>query len=485
MENEKGVMKVLCSVCLLVSVFFTFSCRPPNDYDEIIDPPIHHIKIAGAKMLILSSSGIQPALRSSAGARAIDDNPVIYKLTEEGQLIEVRMYDEDGNKVENDIYRPIILEDLTQDYLYIEFERHHDLPWNRFFIRKKNGYVFEAPIPTAIGGCAGFLAERTTGTIDDGNIYYIPWEDQPGKRGALHRINTSDPKLLTDVRVSPASDRLHLWGPTPLVTSSGEILYFGSAAGEIVRIIRPNGSVEEIFDILDESIKESFPTAFPTFLGTDSNIYYLHSENCYLSDIGYWIETYVLKLVIEDNDVSLQLYGTLSTRDGEEKICHENPFHYIYPHRKIKYLHIGNKIIAVAMTPSPPIWLPEQAAFASVAEVYNSTTEIYQPEEVSLLFEEIYDAQTSDNYYFLLGKSVSGSIVLNRVNAATHAPSPLTVSADYEIYQIKAISDTEVIFRALRYSDGADIIGSVDQSSEVTIISEVVGHPEIELVRVR
>ena len=77
---------------------------------------LSRIDISGAKALVIASKNTA----GSASIRAGQNNPdKVYKLTEDGLVIEVKFYDESGNEVSSELYYPEYIEDINDDYVFI------------------------------------------------------------------------------------------------------------------------------------------------------------------------------------------------------------------------------------------------------------------------------------------------------------------------------------------------------------------------------
>jgi hypothetical protein len=426
------------------------------------------VDITDAKTLALvSQSSSQASAKVSSGATASSANrDILYKVTKDGLLIEVRFYDKQGNKIDSTLFSPRKIIDLTKDYLYVEFAPDDPIDWFRFFVRKSDGAVFQAPAPRdhrdTLGIVQFFYTERTTATIGDGNIYY-PTNTCWDCGSSLNRIDIRDSANLIDIQVSPASDSLDRLGDVPLVDASGNILYFGSAGNiSVVRLIKPDGSMSNLSGMFP--ISGDHGDSARTFLGPTGNIYYINGSGILDENGQAQFTSSVYELTVDNG--GMPSFNLFAEQSGDPlKFCCSNV--------KRKYLHVGGKVIGVYMDK------------AIIGEVYNTTGNfLFQP-NIGLPMVEVYDAQVSNAYYFLfVKKDISGARGLYRVNADTHAASELSLTSNYEIYNFKVVSDNEVIFHALRYSNGADVIGTINQLNEVIIISEVVGHPAVTLVRV-
>ncbi|MEW6600572.1 MAG: hypothetical protein AB1499_06340 [Nitrospirota bacterium] len=440
---------------------------------------IGRIDITNSKTLALVSqdSGQTSSKESLNSAASSTSRDILYKVTQDGLLIEVNFYDKQGNKIDSSLLTPRKIIDLTKDYLYVEFAPTDPINWFRFFVRKSDGAVFQAPSPRDHGDSLGitqyFYAERTTATISDGNIYYPTntcWECG----SALNRIDVRDSANLFDTRISPSSDSLDRYGDVPLVDKSGNILYFGNSGGiPVVRLIKPDGSMSDISGIFPDGGDISVPDDFPcdsgcTFLGPAGNIYYMNWSYVVNEHGNAEDKTSIYELNIDNKGTpSFKLYGE---RSGD-------PVNLYYSASKRKYLSIGGKVLGIYMKSYAD-------KTAAVVEVYNPTgTNLLQPVN-NLLLDEIYDAKAGTAYYFLFSRDISAARKLYRVSSDTHEVTELSLTSDYEIYKFEVISDNDVMFHALRYSDGADVIGTINQLNEVHIISAVAGHPSVTLVRV-
>jgi hypothetical protein len=450
MRIKGGLILILLSIVL--SACF--------DEDNNKKPSIAKMDISDARMLVMMSSSLQSSPSAELGEKAASKRDVVlYKLTEDGLFIEVKSYDKDGNAVNSNLYRPQIVHEVSDDYVYVIFNWLQPLPWHIYLVRKSDGAVFRGPKDSwPIKDCDGkekfVYAQKSTMTVADGSIYY-----SLSPEFALNKIDTADPDHLTDTQVSPQSDRVyHAW-----VDKNGNILYFGRAADDVTRLIRPTGAVDDVSYLFDKVNTWECQI----FVGGDGNIYfpqYQSNTGNASQAVNYSIEIHGLD-VEEGGTINTHLYGSMQSTD----IVEQKPFNL---GRKIRFLNARGKVIAVREN-------------GAVAEIYNSTGNLFQAENASLLVDSVYDAQIGDSYYFIFGASADdGNPAIYRIDIDSHMGTKLPIPEDYELYKFEATSNDEVVFHALRYADGADVIGKIGTDNEIVIISEIVGHPTVELIRV-
>ncbi len=128
----------------------------------------------------------------------------------------------------------------------------------------------------------------------------------------------------------------------------------------------------------------------------------------------------------------------------------------------------------VAYPPGSPLRL--------AIEVYNPTN---VPRQITVLgLSIIKTAATSTNYYYVVGYDESNNPLLIRVNPADDTTTILQ-SVEYDIFKLNASEDDEVIFNALRMTDGKMVIGKIDAAGTTTIIDETLDQEVTVLERIK
>jgi len=133
---------------------------------------LSRMDISGAKALVIASKNTA----GSALIRAGENNPnKVYKLTEDGLMIEVTFYDESGNEVSSELYYPEYIEDINDDYIFMKFG--NNIQPNHYIVNKRTGAAFQMEnwITTYVDvlGQQNYFHSEASGDTFDGNAYYL------------------------------------------------------------------------------------------------------------------------------------------------------------------------------------------------------------------------------------------------------------------------------------------------------------------------
>lgn len=127
------------------------------------------------------------------------------------------------------------------------------------------------------------------------------------------------------------------------------------------------------------------------------------------------------------------------------------------------FLPVGGKVIAIDY---------EKGVFT---EVSNSTNSPHTIGSLARVVDQVYGAKATDQYYYVLGKSYDeNKTVLLRIDSATHTPTELFEDGVFELYDFDVTADDDILFYALRLSDGALITGRVWMDGEIRVIEELI-----------
>ena len=253
---------------------------------------LSRIDISGAKALVIASKNTA----GSASIRAGQNNPdKVYKLTEDGLVIEVKFYDESGNEVSSELYYPEYIEDINDDYVFMKFG--NNIQPNHYIVNKSTGSAFQMEnwITTYVDvlGRQHYFHSEASGDTFDGNAYYLS-QNEPLFTFSLRQIKFNPNGILTDTRVSAKGDNIthnEAHGPMTAIAPDGTILYklYNIQIGHETRLIANDGRV---VDLLSEIItnqpemKQFLLGEIPgyiggfgePFVGTDGGIYFINHK---------------------------------------------------------------------------------------------------------------------------------------------------------------------------------------------------------------
>jgi hypothetical protein len=308
MKTIVKFVKTLCASSILVIgvICIIGSGDGGSDNSNSNVSSLSSMDISGAKALVIASKNVA----NSASTRdANGDSDVLYKLTENGLLIEVIFYDDLGNQVSNERYLPEYIEDINDDYVFMKFGGG---PWpSQYIVQKSTGHAFQMQNEAAwyedVLLQKHYFHSQVSGDTHDGNAYYLR-NDKELNGNELRRIVLNPSGVLTDTRVSAKGDSLsHTEGGGPMtaIAADGTILYkMYRQIGDEARVITKNG---QVIDLLSEIIlnqpemKQFLLGEIPgygmgfgdPFVGADGGIYFLnHQLMNYLRNELYFVPQY-------------------------------------------------------------------------------------------------------------------------------------------------------------------------------------------------
>ena len=109
------------------------------------------------------------------------------------------------------------------------------------------------------------------------------------------------------------------------------------------------------------------------------------------------------------------------------------------------------------------------------------------PRDISLDYPilDVKMAENSDNYYYLSGKNQSSQPYFVKVNPRNDTVTELVPAGAYDIYSLTVSSNDEVLFNALRMSDGAKVVGKISSTGNISILDDGLGIQTTVLERIQ
>ena len=211
---------VIISICL-------YSCGWLNQ-----PHPLSSIDIVGAKALFLAPSSVS-ALRFSA--KETGTTNTLFKITENGLVVEVTLTDENGGEV-TDEYTPSGIADAGDTYMIVTFESVPDYAVPAFLVRKTDGAVFSLDnVGWPRLSDRSFNNSKSVQTDSTGSIYYSA--NEAAADAVVMKIDVSDPEDITAISWSPETDAPDWFAISP----DGHLAYAG-------RIKKANGGLYNMPD---------------------------------------------------------------------------------------------------------------------------------------------------------------------------------------------------------------------------------------------
>ena len=429
----------------LLSLLFVTQCDLWND---IFPPnPLANIDITGAVGLVIAPVG-------SAGkmARSNGDGPTgLFKITEDGYLLEVTYTNEAGGEYTAENY-PVAVHNVDDNYVIVGFDASNTgearTVWEGYLVRKSDGAVFRlCSVNPELFGREGSFPEAATvvyknrevvSTDEAGNIYFISKSDIFGDAFVqVCKLDVTDPEAITSTTLTPTTETVDMF----VVDSKGNVAYWGGETLTEARVNRLKKTNGGLYNLSVSSL---------AWRGMDGNIHYWvsdYSDPAAHSKIDYLS-------VSESGEVTVSEYWS-----------QENALWS--PSQDFK-LELANRIIMVG-------------GGGVACEVSNPSN---TPREITGLgMSTIKIAVASDDYYYLVGSDESSNPVVMKVNPVDDSTTTLQ-SGEYDIYKLSVSTANEILFNALRMSDGKKVIGKIDAAGTTTIIDETLDQEVTVLERI-
>ena len=418
-------------IILLLTLFIPFliisSCEKDDEEDNTdnnnkIVKPLAILDIANAKNLM-----IVPPNQKKSTNDSLDNVNKLFKVTDDGYVMEVEYYDEDTNLITTTKY-PQSIHSVDNNFIFITFIDSTNLP-ETYLVRIEDGAVFsygatpDQNLPPEAGGA--FLNSKFIHTDNYNNIYLLStW---------IRKIDVSNPDNLTEEQITSDVEEVHCF----IVDGNGNIIYSGNNIGFKLRFL--NGGLH----FLESATKKYW-------LGYDNNFYYYTNS--------------LVKININNNTAEeIQLSDTLPLDFAGQYII------------KMENL---NKIIIISQN---------QLGSIVIAEVYNNENKIKSQDMNEAGLQSVEGVIYSQNYYYIEGKNNSTQPILLKFDASSfpHTFELLLEENMYDIYKMTVSSEDEVVFNALRMSDGKKVIGRISSGGTVEIIDEELDRKLIQLIQIQ
>ena len=436
MKHKSYIITILCFLILLMALLVSCKNEPLNLSSTPTDSKLNKLDITNAKSLFIASNRT---------TKATSDK--LFKITNDGYIEEVKSYDENGNEITLTI-QPLAIYNVNKEYVIVCFGFDDEYIESGYLVRKSDGAVFTLenagyPIKPEFS----FKNGKVVFTDYSGNIYYAKYDYSDNRRqGKIIKLNTTDPNLITGETYSTFLDDVYKF----VIDNNGNAIYTGymnstetTLGAYVSRIKKANGELYNELNITDHIF----------WLGLDGYVYY----NSYNIDTN---SNEIRKMVID------QSYNIITSP-------YSSLYVGIYPPNTYK-LELQDRIIFIdSGSPGEPFF-----------EVQNPSN---QPRLITLsglTFTYIIDVGCSSNYYYIAGRDENSNSVLIKVNPLNDEYEFLTDPGVYEIYKISASENDEVLFNAMKMSDGSKVIGKIDSNGNLTILDESLNAEIIVLERI-
>ena len=367
---------------------------------------------------------------SSASARSVTDSSEnkLFKITEEGESQEVTYTYQAGTetKDEKEAYIPESVIKLSSDFSIICFSSVNYL------------------VNTKTGSCYKYTQEQipyenSIWTDSDGNFYF-------SYLGTIYnflvyKLDITDPTNITLKAMTPKTESIETFG----IDKNGNIAYKAlSPSGSVLRFRTTSGKFYNLPGDADYN---------PVFWqGLDGLIYY--------SIYDYMNNSNSTTMKIE------KLNSSPSSAEDLAKVffteSEEESHYYGY-----------ESLLLKAKNKDRTILLGTGFELSQILyEVYNpDTNELREVKLTDIGLSKIITGISSDDYYYFMGKDISSNPIIVKVDPVTYSYETLLDDQNYDLYSI-SLSGDSIIFNALRMSDGAIVLGKINQDKSIDILNE-------------
>lgn len=411
-----------CLFLVLGLIMFVFSsCKKDNDVDGKSNS-LAKLDLRNSTALFIAPSSNSMKSSSTSGADNTVKRNRLFKVTSSGVVEEVSFLDENGNQIKN-FYEPSMVYPISNSDYFVA-----KLGMGNYLIRKSDGAVFY------LNADLSYRAENYENSefiVQDAskNLYFI-------YNSRVVKLNVSNPNEITATPITPDTEPVYWF----TLSANGDILY---RAHEVYRLVKSTGGLYNL---------PSSYSSFNSWTGLDGKIKYAANQ--------------------------YDLYTINVEKDGTASVLNKNVgFQVGGLINRVRILRFNDRVILLNETPpssgQPPIH-----------EVENPTN---KPREIKLSYKisTIKGVANSKNNYYLFGSNPSQQSYLIRVNPVNNAVTELLKLGEFEVYAMSASVDDELIFNALRMSDGVKVIGTISSTGKVTIIDAKINSEVIVLERLQ
>lgn len=433
-------MKTVISLLLVLSWALT-ACQNPSGSSNTSSTStavLTRFGITGATgLVIMPASAIS---RSMARGSTSGVNEV-FQVTASGALLQVTSYDQTGAPMtltEN----PIFVGPAGSNYFLFIFGPYLNDPVDAYLVRQSDGAVFQVPkafLPTAV---EYFGNTSLVQTDSAGNLYWRTLT-QVGAQitASITKVNVSNPANLTAQTISPQTESINGF----FANGNGDVLYgyytppSGSPTGFQIRAA--GGSLS--------NLPGTPSLAFATPSGTFEYTFYQNSTVGLYSD-------------------SVSSAGVVTTTPVA--VPEPSPFE--------GYNDAGDFLFTINN---------EQyiAGSGYLTRVYSSINNLGLVTGNPLT--SFATASASGTTIYLAGNDSSGNpkLVAYDPTNGFRTILPGFDGALYSVYSLNVSSSGNILFNALRMSDGTKVIGTVSASGVTSVVDSTFNATVVSLVQIK
>ena len=292
-----------------------------------------------------------------------------------------------------------------------------------YLVRKSDGAIF---VLNTVLGPVNNTARRTGGFLNSEYIVQNPDKSMYLKNildQRIYKLDVSNPESITSTPLTPDTEYASFWA----VSYQGDIFYY---KGDYMwRVRKSNGGLYTV------QYEDGF-----CWTGFDGKIKFVRNGNLCTVNVG------------ENGDVTID----------------EQTFGFLFSGFYI--LRFNNRIIV--------------GNGSSFCEVENESN---TPKRVSWSYDinTFYKVVNTENYYYIFGRNSSQTTFIIKIDPTNDTVTELITGVDYDLYAMTVTNNDDVIFNALRMSDGVKVLGRISSTGNIQIIDEQMNYETIVLERIQ
>lgn len=373
-------------------------------------------------------------VEASTGGRLAQEEPRLFKITDNGAFEPVKFVDANGTEVDPSIAQIYYLDrmiDLTPGYLvltggiFVSGESGSLQDYKALLVRKSDGAVFDFGDDDILYDAKPY-GDPTIKRDGDGNIYYATND------GDVYKVAIDNPDAISRVSYLPSGQKA--W-------TSYAIDAHGNCVYEYLdlRLKKVSGGIAELR--LPGSIVKGY------WIGSNGVIYMLTAD-----ELDSRNKIYKISVI---NDEVLMESVWIADIDDVANYTREARAYQVKTQNSVIFLLDGSA------------W--------EFLEDQNSVVAFESPRlgEIAILV-------SSSHYYY-----IATGTDLYKVDFATREFARLIPAGEYEMYAINVDDNDLIQFNGLRYSDGKKVFGEISSSGTVTILDEELDRKASVLHRIK
>lgn len=371
------------------------------------EKPFAVMDIADAKNVFIAQKN-----DDGSGTRAAsDDKNVIYKILEDGSIEPVKYMNEKGKEMKVRINEPTKLESINEDFIFVGYGDGM-MYYNAYLVNKKTGAAYDmvTKLGTPIDQPQAYMNAPTVQTDKKNRAYIMTRDMNDYYPLQVVRIDLSgNDSLRADVYSDPDKAAQNF-----TVDAEGNMLYTYANENPPIK-----GSIAKL---ASTGRIQALGFVRSKWLAPDGNIYYHDSSDYNIYKLNF-------NNGIEAEKVFPEI--SMGVENGE----------YLFT--------VKGKIIR----------LTSYSGFVKMHDGDKAPAEI---STIDMSSSQIFDACTTENYYYLSGVDNANKNRFVRIDPDTDEVFDILKPNTYEVHTFSADEGKAYTFNGIRMADGNLVIGTVN-----------------------